>query len=115
MIRLIPLLLVLGCVSPSIEEPYDPISYLPHVLRQRCPVGHPVTIQVKDADGYHGYAERRSGRFFIVISEDLSPEAAEDTLIHEWAHLMTWGMEDDMHGPLWGQAYAKAYRATREQ
>lgn len=34
-----------------------------------------------------------------------------DTLLHEWAHAMTWfGNDSDSHGPEWGLMYAKLYR-----
>ena len=40
-----------------------------------------------------------------------------ETLIHEWAHCMAWTSDHaelEDHGPAWGVAYAKCYRAIIE-
>ncbi len=35
-----------------------------------------------------------------------------DTLLHEWAHALTWfGNDVDPHGPEWGLMYATLYRS----
>jgi len=51
--------------------------------------------------------------FRIRINRDLGWALAVDTLLHEWAHLLCWFNcpEDEPHGPEWGIAYARVYRA----
>ena len=44
----------------------------------------------------------------ITLEVALSHAETEDTLIHEWAHAYS---GDFTHGPQWGLAYARAYRA----
>lgn len=41
----------------------------------------------------------------------------EDTLVHEFAHILTWGMKKEPegdHGPIWGICYARLYRQLYE-
>jgi len=62
---------------------------------------------------YDGVAE-----FWIVIDLRCNVGTIADYLIHEMAHVDRWIAEDngywkeeDDHGPLWGESYAKMYRA----
>jgi len=50
-------------------------------------------------------------------SRPLYPSEAVETLVHEWAHCMSW-TEDHItledHGPLWALSYGICYRAIIE-
>ena len=50
----------------------------------------------------------RAIRVVITIKRSLSSAETLDTVLHEWAHAYS---GDFTHGPRWGAAYARAYRA----
>jgi hypothetical protein len=51
------------------------------------------------------------GSYEVVIDQRLSFGEMCDYMIHEFAHVGTWCMDEpDDHGPLWGMEYAKLYR-----
>lgn len=56
----------------------------------------------------HGHTQEQGRGMVITLEVALSPAETEDTLIHEWAHAFS---GDFTHGPQWGLAYARAYRA----
>lgn len=61
--------------------------------------------------------EGRRRKFVIRIDKSLSIESTYDTLIHEYAHAMTWDefeSLDSEHFDNWGIAYAKVYRVYEE-
>ncbi len=65
----------------------------------------------------HGYTKPEGGYFQIRINSRKSFALRIDTLLHEWAHCMTWlGDESDIedHGAEWGIAYARLYRTFLE-
>ena len=65
----------------------------------------------------HGYTKPEIGYFQIMINRRQSLSLRLDSLLHEWAHCMTWlGDESDMedHGAEWGIAYARLYRTFLE-
>lgn len=39
-----------------------------------------------------------------------------DSLVHEWAHVLTWASSHDLeaHDPAWGVSYSRCYQATSE-
>ncbi len=56
-----------------------------------------------------GYTDIINGNFRIVIHKKSVFATRIDTLIHEWAHTLTWNSEED-HNYKWGIAYSKIYR-----
>lgn len=64
-----------------------------------------------DSDGDCSF---RNKKFYIRISKHLSESAAIETLIHEFAHILSWGKENNHHGYRWGQAYSIVYRKFLE-
>lgn len=56
----------------------------------------------------HGHTTEQGRGMVITLEVALSYAETEDTLIHEWAHAFS---GDFSHGPQWGMAYARAYRA----
>jgi len=50
--------------------------------------------------------------FLIRINAANKYEVKADTILHEWAHVLTWfDTELEPHGNTWGEAYARIYRA----
>jgi len=81
-------------------------------LRRTFPLQHPVRVrrvQIKDC----GTCEFNddTNRFHIQIDCRQCSALARDSLIHEWAHALTWFCPaDDDHCAEWGVAYARIYR-----
>ncbi len=51
--------------------------------------------------------------FFIYVNKSLPNFVKLDTVIHEWAHALTWfgADQEEDHSDEWGLTYAKIYRA----
>lgn len=89
-------------------------------LRRKLPLAKPVRVHLTDSvpGGDWGQATESQRRFIIYLDEraifpDGDCDFLVELLIHEWAHLMTWGMLDDKdYDAHWGLAYARAYRAV---
>lgn len=84
-------------------------------LRDAHPARHPVRVERRPRTQRKkelcGYCEFRD-KFYIFVDRRQVWALQIDTLLHEWAHALTWhGNDDDDHGPEWGLAYAKLYRA----
>ncbi len=87
-------------------------------LRSQCPLRAKLAISIGEiktaAWGWTRWNEKLD-RFEIRIDHRQSMRDILDILIHEWAHAMVWdaseGAEFRGHGPLWGVAYARCYRA----
>ncbi len=83
-------------------------------LRRNFPLPSPVdvrSIEMKD----HGEASYDSGRklFSIRINKKKSLSSRIDTVIHEWAHALSWfGSESEIedHSSEFGIVWAKIYR-----
>jgi predicted SprT family Zn-dependent metalloprotease len=58
-------------------------------------------------------------KFHIRIEKLLSNDAAIDTLLHEWAHILLWNeasvLKLDDHGPEWGVAYSRVWLEFEKQ
>lgn len=88
-------------------------------LRHHAPAGRVVVRRhfSRAYGGVLGWARLRDdGTAVISIARSLPPEAAIDTLVHEWGHVLVWRryrhtVED--HGPEWGKCMAEAYTASR--
>lgn len=91
--------------------------------RKLWPLDKPVSVRRRALKGYCGYAytcedtRGRVERCVIVIDTSLCRQAAVDTLIHEWAHLVrgeydTRGMplHDDEFWTLYGSMYRAWHR-----
>ena len=46
----------------------------------------------------------------VRINNEYTKDEMVETLIHEWAHLLSWGKDEDDHGDNWGIALALLYR-----
>ncbi len=83
-----------------------PTYYLPVQTRQ---------IALKDGCGdcgIHSSFKMQSDFFLIRINKNDTFQVKVDTLLHEWAHTLTWcDTEYEDHSGKWGEAYARIYRA----
>jgi hypothetical protein len=59
----------------------------------------------------NGDCKWHGDRFILRVSRDIPEYMQIDVLIHEMAHALTWGREEQDHGPIWGRRYARLYRA----
>ncbi len=85
-------------------------------LRRNFPPSSDVFVK-SAAIKEHGYTRPGTGYYQIVINKRKSFGLRIDTLLHEWAHCLTWlGAETDIedHGAEWGIAYARLYRTFLE-
>lgn len=80
------------------------------ILREEHPVWE--TVRVKTVQylshgvvGQTSYSEKTNTFKIEIVRGSL--EVMVDTLIHEWAHVLSWGHE---HNGKWGIAYSKCYR-----
>ena len=89
-----------------------------HWLRAQYPASHLVRVQrkprprrTKELCGFCEFDDDHS-EYHIYVDLRQVWALQIDTLLHEWAHALTWhGNDDDDHGPEWGLAYAMLYRA----
>lgn len=94
-------------------------------LRTRCAPPRPVRVRVcRQPRTFFGITHlSQNGKHFTItvcarIREvtgavrRVSRQEFLDTLIHEWAHTLSWDTAPTSHhGPAWGRAYARCYRA----
>lgn len=97
-------------------------------LRKHCPAAMPVIVRTSRLPGDTlGRCARRKFRFVIMLNSALVEHEAVDTLLHEWAHALSWHLVLDRlatdavldpevfqkasHDELWGCAYSRVWRA----
>jgi hypothetical protein len=80
-------------------------------MRRNFPARYPVYVRSRQLKAEHGYTIF-ADEFLLCINNKQSFPLRIDTLIHEWAHALTWfGAEThEDHSAEWGLAYAKIYR-----
>lgn len=78
-------------------------------LRLHMPPTKPVLVGTAElrSQGLQGISMDKGPYFLVLLDEGLDPSLQCETLLHEWAHLMSWG---DGHGPLWAQDYGMVFR-----
>lgn len=88
-------------------------------LRVLCPTDYPVRVRrVPMGEGFHGdvcISTRGKKAYKVRINSENCITCQIETLVHEWAHCMTWCVtheRHDDHGSHFGIAYAEAYQAA---
>jgi predicted SprT family Zn-dependent metalloprotease len=100
-------------LSPSQKE----FNKVLATLRALVPPAHPVEVRrVKMADdwGYCILVAKPKKKFKIRVNKANGNEFSIWVLMHEWAHALAWTMEHqrvDDHGPEFGIAYARVWKA----
>jgi len=82
-------------------------------LRREWPARYPVKVRSMPLKGLSGDSSFRARQFRIRINRKKSYSERIDTILHEWAHVLTWfgaGRAED-HSDEWGLWYAKLCRA----
>ena len=76
-------------------------------LRRAFPLQSPATVQSRPLKKVHGDTEFVKSRFYIRIDSSASLDVKLDTIMHEWAHALTWfGAEQaEDHSDEWGLAF----------
>lgn len=91
-----------------------------NILRRELPPNLPVKVVIENAPGAFASCsivdsddDGVRDLFLIRIDPGLDRVIAMDSLVHEWAHTLSWD-EEVKHGDhcdAWGIAYARVYRA----
>lgn len=71
-------------------------------------------VPSSEIEGCSGTCSKEGRVFTVKIRNDLSEQETEDTLLHEWSHMLAWRPYHPLsgdHGPDWGVWYAEVYRA----
>jgi hypothetical protein len=81
-------------------------------LRRTFPLQRPACVRRVPLKEYCGVCTFSADRkFYIQIDNRQCAQLACDSLIHEWAHALTWFSPcNDHHSAEWGIAYARLYR-----
>lgn len=88
-------------------------------LRASYPTPYPVVVRYNQviADDLLGETYRRERKLFIRVSRSCTRREAIETLLHEWAHAVTWPNDrlmrcgkDPDHSDEWGLAWTRIYR-----
>lgn len=89
-------------------------------LRREFPTRYPIAIhsvpikrEANERDACDGDTDFIRGSFIIRINSRKWFNTRMDTILHEWAHAITWfgAGHYEEHPDEWGLAYAKIYRA----
>lgn len=85
-------------------------------LRREFPAQRKVYVRSMKMTDYDGYVVHIKNCFFVLINRNKPLATKLDTLLHEWAHALTWFGADqrEHHSDEWGLWYAKIYRAFHE-
>ncbi len=104
------------------------------LLREQFPPEYPVKVrrhprEIMKRGGYNyqdapwGYCSLVNAetpkvedkRYFLIqLNKSATWNRLFDTLLHEWAHAMTWRRENKDHGDLFARAFGSIYRAFVE-
>jgi len=95
------------------------------MLKKKLPPAYPVSIEYincLEKLGHFGltYIKEYKGsgrkRFIVQIDTTQCEDMAIETLIHEWAHMISWSVGNnwetwqDDHGPEFGVAFSRVYQ-----
>lgn len=81
-------------------------------LKKNFPADLPVRVRRRKlSKALDGYCKLKDDYYLIVICKEAPEHEAVDTLLHEWAHTLTWDKcPKDDHCNEWGIAYSRIYR-----
>lgn len=106
-----------------------------HILRKYFPTEHPIRVRRLDnekmACGGYTYKDAPWGycrlvnedrpvtakvkRYFLIqLNNKAVWQTMLETLMHEWAHALTWRSQNTDHGDLFARAYGSIYRTLIE-
>lgn len=79
-------------------------------LREWHPADSPVWVRRCRLTGCYGTTQWGTGRFLITIDSALPESDQVHTLLHEWAHVLTWDESEEDHDEVWSAAYSRIYQ-----
>ncbi len=85
------------------------------LLAKHADPGWPVAVSRENLGSNWGYSEwdDELESFTVVVHRPTDPARANQTLVHEWAHMLIWdACQESDHDALWGVAFARCYRAV---
>ena len=109
--------------------PVQKFNLVKKVLKSEFPTEYPMRVRRLNRDdpglkrlnavGYTwlaNAAKPRDRRYFIIgIYKGMSLDQQIHTLVHEWAHALTWDLpESKSHGKQWADVYGRIYRRIIE-
>lgn len=84
-------------------------------LATRLPASLPVRLQLCRKLNAYGDCSERSGVLRVRVRSTEPYHICEGTLLHEFAHAISWGMDDDEpHGEFFGEARRNCFDALIE-
>ena len=87
-------------------------------LRGALPHDLPVRVRLVPSPRrapQHGDCTRSDNRYMLTITLHLPTDAAVGVLLHEWAHVISWGLDgDDDHGEMFCEARRVVFDAYLE-
>jgi hypothetical protein len=94
---------------------YRSYHSLVRYFRENLSPPSPVTVRrVRLRPGLDGWCACGRRGFTIKIDRRLPEYFAIEVLIHEFAHVLSWGKDKNPHGVEWGKAYSLVYRKFLE-
>ena len=96
------------------KKVYRNFNSLSRFLKQNLPINKQISVRRLKLKHFDGECEYKNNRFIIRIDSTLPEIHAIDVLVHEFSHAISWGVEEDYHGPKWGKAYSFVYRKYLE-
>lgn len=100
------------------QDTPNPLLHAIGVLNEHCPLNASIKVEFLEIDAaVWGWTwwDPIEGMYHIQVDNRQPLHSMLNTLAHEWAHAMVWDASlragDDAHGPLWGVAWARCYRA----
>lgn len=97
--------------------PKDKFANLVRFLKKQFPEIKFKVYRRSAPKGYWGWCDKnKKGEFIILIDKDTSYGGQVFMLIHELAHALSFDKDKHPsdHGPVFGMAYAKAWRIYQE-
>jgi hypothetical protein len=79
-------------------------------LKKTVRLPFPVSYRRRTISDDDGFCTFKDDHFAIMIKDDLPEWFAVEVLLHEYAHALAWGRDEDQHGYNWGMAYSVVYR-----
>lgn len=106
----------------TVRQYYYSFSTVLRRLKKLLPPVHPVSCRrIRFTKGSVNTAEcwLANRKFYIRLERRLGNDAAIDTLLHEWAHILLWtpnnALNLDDHGPEWGLAYSRVWQMFEKE
>lgn len=79
-------------------------------LREWHPASDPVRVRRCRLVGCYGTTQWKGDHFLITLDSSLPSSDQVHTLLHEWAHVLSWDESEEDHDAVWSSAYSRIYQ-----